>query len=127
MYLENRAPLDFDVIKHWYIFVVILLLWALFRAHNAYLQPFGLSLLLSLAAWYNPITMRGTLSMLCMNVYLSPVFYAVSKYMTSCATILSIVLYIPVVYLIRNQLKIMSDKLYPTQVGDLPFLILFAI
>uniref|UniRef100_A0A0M3HUB7 G_PROTEIN_RECEP_F1_2 domain-containing protein n=1 Tax=Ascaris lumbricoides TaxID=6252 RepID=A0A0M3HUB7_ASCLU len=77
--------------------------------------PFGLSLLLSLAAWYNPITMRGTLSMLCMNVYLSPVFYAISKYMTSCATILSIVLYIPVVYLIRNQLKIMSDKLYPTQ------------
>uniref|UniRef100_A0A915ARH1 G-protein coupled receptors family 1 profile domain-containing protein n=1 Tax=Parascaris univalens TaxID=6257 RepID=A0A915ARH1_PARUN len=77
--------------------------------------PFGLSLLLSLAAWYKPIVMRGTLSMLCMNVYLSPLFYSISKYMTSCATMLSIILYIPVVYLIRNQLKVMSDKLYPTQ------------
>uniref|UniRef100_A0A0M3JWG9 G_PROTEIN_RECEP_F1_2 domain-containing protein n=1 Tax=Anisakis simplex TaxID=6269 RepID=A0A0M3JWG9_ANISI len=78
--------------------------------------PFTLSLLLSLVAWYHPITMKGTLSMLCMNVYLSPAFYAASKYMTSCATTLSVILYVPVVFLIRKQLKQVSDKLYPTQV-----------
>ncbi|VDM40660.1 unnamed protein product [Toxocara canis] len=77
--------------------------------------PYILSLLFSLFAWYHPITMKGTMSMLCTNVYLSPLFYAISKYMTSCATVLSVVLYVPVVILIRNQLKLVSDKLYTTQ------------
>uniref|UniRef100_A0A914RNZ0 Uncharacterized protein n=1 Tax=Parascaris equorum TaxID=6256 RepID=A0A914RNZ0_PAREQ len=55
-----------------------------------------------------------------------------------CLPITSILLYLQVhdelrhdaqyhfiytIYLIRNQLKVMSDKLYPTQVSDTPFLI----
>lgn len=68
-------------------------------------------------AWYYPITMTEKLSILCLNVYLSPKFYSLSKYLTSFATALSILLYIPVIILARRQMKAMRKKISETQVS----------
>ncbi|VDN03874.1 unnamed protein product [Thelazia callipaeda] len=65
--------------------------------------PYLLSLLLSMLAWHRPLTVHAEISMLCMNVYISPTFYALSKYLTAAASVLSILLYIPVMYLVRIQ------------------------
>ncbi|VDN59952.1 unnamed protein product [Dracunculus medinensis] len=101
--LSVAVPVEYFAFNNTYPFVAIS-------------TPYFLSTFLSMFAWYYPITMTEKLSILCLNVYLSPKFYSLSKYLTSFATALSILLYIPVIILARRQMKAMRKKISETQI-----------
>uniref|UniRef100_A0A915PP19 G-protein coupled receptors family 1 profile domain-containing protein n=1 Tax=Setaria digitata TaxID=48799 RepID=A0A915PP19_9BILA len=79
--------------------------------------PYTLSILLSMFAWHRPITTYSEISMLCMNVYISPNFYKISKYLTAASSIMSIILYIPTVLIVRIQKKHMSRVMTNSQMA----------
>lgn len=73
-------------------------------------------------AWHRSVTARAEISMLCTNVYISPMFYMFSKYLTAISSLLSVILYIPVVLILKIQRKHMSNALTNSQVCLLRFL-----
>uniref|UniRef100_A0A0R3S2I9 G_PROTEIN_RECEP_F1_2 domain-containing protein n=1 Tax=Elaeophora elaphi TaxID=1147741 RepID=A0A0R3S2I9_9BILA len=90
--------------------------------HSTYLSiaigtPYTLSTLLSILAWHRPVTEYAEISMLCTNVYISPMFYMFSKYLTAISSMLSVILYIPVVLLVRIQRNHMSQILTNSQIA----------
>uniref|UniRef100_A0A0N4UFX6 G_PROTEIN_RECEP_F1_2 domain-containing protein n=1 Tax=Dracunculus medinensis TaxID=318479 RepID=A0A0N4UFX6_DRAME len=78
--------------------------------------PYITSFILMLCVWITPITSEGSLSILCANVYLSPVFYSFSKYISSAASFLSILLYVPIIFMVQKQMKRMADKICVSQI-----------
>ncbi|KAL3994417.1 putative integral membrane protein [Acanthocheilonema viteae] len=78
--------------------------------------PYTLSILLSIFAWHRPITEYVEISMLCTNIYISPTFYMFSKYLTAIISTLSVILYIPIVLIIRIQRKHISQILTNSQI-----------
>ncbi|OZC11989.1 hypothetical protein X798_01170, partial [Onchocerca flexuosa] len=79
--------------------------------------PYTLSILLSTFAWYRPLTKHAEISMLCTNVYISPKFYIFSKYLTAISSFLSVVFYIPAIFIIKTQRKHMSQILTNSQIN----------
>ncbi|KHN75640.1 hypothetical protein Tcan_10163, partial [Toxocara canis] len=80
--------------------------------------PYCLSLLASFFAWLYPMRVDARLSMLCMTSYFSPVFYQFSKYSTSAASALSVFIYIPLLCILRKQLRLMEHTICVTQVDQ---------
>ncbi|VDK69160.1 unnamed protein product [Litomosoides sigmodontis] len=77
--------------------------------------PYALSVLLSMIAWHRSVTQYAEISMLCTNVYISPIFYMFSKYLTAIISMLSVILYIPVIFIVRIQRKRMLQVLTNSQ------------
>lgn len=75
-----------------------------------------------MVAWHRSVTQYAEISMLCTNVYISPIFYMFSKYLTAIISMLSVVLYIPIVFIVRIQRKRMLQVLTNSQVC---FLLIF--
>ncbi|EFO27934.1 hypothetical protein LOAG_00548 [Loa loa] len=79
--------------------------------------PYTLSVLLSMFAWYRSVTKHDKISMLCTNVYISPIFYMFSKYSTAISSMLSVILYVPVVFIVKIQRKRMTHVLTNSQIA----------
>ncbi|VDM38251.1 unnamed protein product [Toxocara canis] len=79
--------------------------------------PYITSLMSAVVAWIYPLNLWGTLSMMCMTrEFISPVFYQYSKYSSSAASALSVIVYIPLLCAMRSQLKTISHKISFTQI-----------
>ncbi|CAG9538838.1 unnamed protein product [Cercopithifilaria johnstoni] len=78
--------------------------------------PYTLATVLSMFAWHRPLTKYAEISMLCTNIYISPIFYMFSKYLTAITSLLSVILYIPVVLIVRMQRKHMLNILTNSQI-----------
>ncbi|VDM19133.1 unnamed protein product [Wuchereria bancrofti] len=81
------------------------------------LSPYALSALLSMFAWHRSVTKYAEISMLCTNVYISPIFYMFSKYLTAASSVLSVILYIPTIFIVKIQRKQMSHILTNSQIA----------
>uniref|UniRef100_A0A158R512 G_PROTEIN_RECEP_F1_2 domain-containing protein n=1 Tax=Syphacia muris TaxID=451379 RepID=A0A158R512_9BILA len=79
--------------------------------------PYIISLFFAIAAWNYPLHKNGTLSMMCMTrEFISSEFYQYSKYTSSLASVLSVIVYIPLLVVMRSQLKFISEKISYSQV-----------
>ncbi|VIO93748.1 Uncharacterized protein BM_BM14825 [Brugia malayi] len=99
------------------IFPLKYMRWRSTYSYIAIGLPYVLSALLSMFAWHRSVTEYAEISMLCTNVYISPIFYMFSKYLTSASSMLSVILYIPTIFIVKIQRKQMSHILTNSQIA----------